>query len=385
MDDKLVQSAKNGSYILYSAPHSLYAGRARSYLVKKGIPFEERSLGHDGFKEAATLGKLPTIPILVTPLGEVIRDGAAIVEHFESTSGHPCSPSGPLQNLMSILFDVIGAEGLRRPAMHYRWNYPEDNDAFLRHHFFSLFKPDTPDREQKTETAMVKLRSVSELRGVTNDTRELVEALYLELLDALNVHFEHTPYLLGGRPCVGDFGLLAPLHGHLGRDPHPAGLMKKRAPRVYRWVERMNRADQDASEYFDCGTDFLPNDEIPVTLQTVLRVVAQDFIPETAASADFLNLWLSQKNPEVGTPAVFRLGSSIGSIEFLVRAQAFKALVVPYRHFHLQRIHRMFDEHDNLTQDQIAQLLKACGMDNILNFKLNRQIGRLDNLEVWLD
>ena len=385
MDGKLVQSPQKGSYILYSAPHSLYAGRARAYLIKNSITFEERSLGHDGFKRAATVGKLPTIPILVTPAGDAIRDGAAIVEHFESISGHPCRPAGPLQNLMSILFDVIGAEGLRRPAMHYRWNYLEDNDAFLRHHFFSLFKPDTPDREEKTESAMAKLRIVTEMRGVTNDTRELVEALYLELLDALNIHFEHTPYLLGSRPCVGDFGLLAPLHGHLGRDPYPAALMKKRAPRVYRWVERMNRADQDASEYFDCGTDFLPNDEIPDTLQTVLRVVAQDFIPETAASADFLNLWLSQKNPDEGSSAVFRLGSSIGSIEFHVRAQAIKALVVPYRHFQLQRIHRVFDEHDNLAQDQIAQLLRACGMENILNFRLNRQIGRLDNLEVWLD
>ena len=136
MDDKFAQSPQNGSYILYSAPHSLYAGRARAYLIKKGIPFEERSAGHDDFKRAAALGKLPTIPILVTPVGDVIRDGAAIVEHFESISGHQCSPTAPLQNLLSVLFDVIGAEGLRRPAMHFRWNYPDDNDEFLRHHFF---------------------------------------------------------------------------------------------------------------------------------------------------------------------------------------------------------------------------------------------------------
>ena len=385
MDDKLVRSPQNGSYILYSAPHSLYAGRARAYLIKRGISFEERSLGHNGFKRAAALGKLPTIPILVTPLGEVIRDGAAIVEHFESTCGHPCSPSGPLQNLLSILFDVIGAEGLRRPAMHYRWNYPEDNDEFLRQHFFLLFPPDTPDREKKTESAMVKLRSVTKLRGVNEDSRELVEVLYLEFLDALNNHFKLNPYLLGDRPCVGDFGLLAPLYGHLGRDPHPAALMKKRAPRVYRWVERMNRADKDASEYFDRGTDFLPNDEIPDTLQSVLRVVAQDFIPETAASADFLNFWLSQNKPEAGTPAVFRLGASIGSIDFQVRAQAIKALVVPYRHFQLQRIHRAFDESETQVQGRINRLLGACGMADVLNIRLQRQIGRLDNLEVWLD
>ena len=189
MDDKLVTSPQMGSYILYYAPHSLYAGRARSYLIKKGIPFEERSPGHNGFKRAAAPGKLPTFPILVTPVGDLIRDGAAIVEHFESTSGHTCSPSGSLQNLLSVLFDVIGAEGLRRPAMHFRWNYPEDNDEFLSHHFFSLFPPDMPDRRHKTESVILKLVSATELRGVTEETRELVEVLYLEFLDALNNQF----------------------------------------------------------------------------------------------------------------------------------------------------------------------------------------------------
>ena len=384
MNDKPVESALSGRYLLYSAPHSYYSGRARSYLIKRGILFEERSLGHDSFKRVAALGKLPTIPTLVTPAGNVIRDGAAIIEHFESTLGHSCQPPGPLQRMVSGLFDVIGAEGLRRPAMHYRWNYPEDNDEFLRHHFFSLFQPDTPDREGKTESAMAKLRIVTEMRGVTKDTQELVEALYLELLDSLNTHFEQIPYLLGGRPCLGDFGLLAPLHGHLGRDPNPAALMKKRAPRVYRWVERMNRSDQDASEYFDCGTDFLPSDKIPDTLLAVLRVLSEDFVPETIASAKFLNSWLSQKKPEAGAPAVFRMGSSIGSVGFQVRAQTINAIVVPYRHFQLQRIHQMFDEYEIEKQAEVERLLNACGMVDILNVRLKQQIGRSDNLEVWL-
>jgi glutathione S-transferase len=92
---------------------------------------------------------------------------------------------------------------------------------------------------------------------VTDDTRYLVETLYLAFLDALNSHFEQYPYLLGWRPCLGDFGLLGPLYAHLGRDPYPARLMQQRAPRVWRWVERMNRADQDAPEYFNAGDDFL--------------------------------------------------------------------------------------------------------------------------------
>ncbi len=381
-----MECSDGGTYILYSAPHSLYAGRARAYLIKRCIPFEERSVGHSSFTEIKPIGKLPTIPTLVTPNGEVIRDGAAIIDHFESTFGRLFRPISPLQDMVSSLFDVIGSEGLRRPAMHYRWNFPEDNDEFLHYHFFSLFRPDTPDREQKTISVMEMLRTTTKMRGVTGDTKDLVEALYIELLDALNSHFQHTPYLLGGSPCIGDFGMLAPLYGHLARDPYPAALMKKLAPRVYRWVERMNRKNQDALEYFNCDNDFLQRNEIPETLIAVLRVLSQDFVPETVASAKFLNLWLSEQNPETGSPAVFQLGTSpLGNVEFQVRDHTINAAIVPYRHFQLQRIHQIFDEVETKTQIQIKQILKSCDMADILNVRLNRSIGRKDNLEVWLD
>lgn len=381
-----MECSDSGTYFLYSAPHSLYAGRARAYLIKRRIPFEERSVTHSSFTEIKPIAKLPTIPTLVTPNGEVIRDGAAIIDYFESTLGRLFRPVSPLQDIVSSLFDVIGSEGLRRPAMHYRWNFPEDNDDFLRYHFFSLFRPSYPDREQKTISVMEMLRTTTKMRGVTTNTKDLVEALYIELLDALNSHFQHTPYLLGGSPCIGDFGLLAPLYGHLARDPHPAALMKKRAPRVYRWVERMNRASQDAQEYFDCDTDFLQKNEIPETLIAVLRVLSQDFVPETVASAKFLNLWLSEKNPKTGSPAVFQLGTSpLGSVEFQVRDRPIKAAIEPYRHFQLQRIHQIFDEAEKKVQVQIKQILESCGMADVLNIRLNRPIGRKNNLEVWLD
>ena len=50
---------------LYAITHSLYSGRARAYLIKQGIPFEELSTGHERFKaEVLPKGKLPTIPTI---------------------------------------------------------------------------------------------------------------------------------------------------------------------------------------------------------------------------------------------------------------------------------------------------------------------------------
>jgi len=368
---------------LYAITHSLYSGRARAYLIKQGIPFQERSTGHESFKaEVLPKGKLPTIPTLVTPGGEVIRDGAAIIEHFEAVNGRPCQPAGPRQQIISALFDVIGTNGLLRPAMHYRWNYPEDNLDFIRYHFLHSQR-DLPQREEKTDYMMDRMRHAAQLFGVTEQSQALVEGLYLEYLDALNTHFEHYPYLLGGRPSIGDFGLLAPMYAHLGRDPYPARLMQQRATRVYRWVERMNRADQDVPEYFAAGTDFLAADEVPETLLAVLRVLAEDFVPETRAAAACINAWLAEHAPEAGAPAVGRLAGPFGNGQFPVRGQTISALAQPYRFYLLQRVQAAYANLAASDRDAVGHMLEACGMSEVLAITLQRQLGRADNLEVW--
>ena len=41
------------------------------------------------------------------------------------------------------------------------------------------------------------------------------------MLKDLSAHFDSHPYLLGGKPCVGDFSLAGMTYGHLYRDPVP--------------------------------------------------------------------------------------------------------------------------------------------------------------------
>lgn len=369
---------------LYAITHSLYSGRARSYLIKHQIPFRELSTGHESFKaEVLPKGKLATIPTLVTPEGEVIRDGAAIIEHFEATNGRPSQPTGPRQRIISALFDVIGTDGLLRPAMHYRWNFPEDNLAFVRYHFLHSQR-DTPERAEKTEAMMDRMRYAAMIFGVTEHSQGVVESLYLDYLDALNGHFEQYPYLLGWRPSVGDFGLIAPMYAHLGRDPHPAKLMQQRAVSVHRWVERMNRADQDVPEFFNAGTEFIDDDEVPESLMTVLRILAEDFVPETLAAADAINGWLTENKPEAGAPAVGRLAQAAGTATFAVRGETIEALAQPHRFYLLQRVQ---DDYASLSETEKAAVdvvLSKSGMTAILDAALNRRIERADNLEVWV-
>jgi glutathione S-transferase len=371
------------SHILYAMPHSLYSGRARSYLIKNRIPFEERSTGHESFKaEVLPKGKLPTIPTLVTVDGEVIRDGAAIIEHFEAANGRPCQPPGARQQVISALFDVIGTDGLLRPAMHYRWNFPDDNLAFVRYHFLHSQR-DVPEREEKTEAMMNRMRHAAMIFGVTEQSQPVVEALYLEYLEALNTHFECYPYLLGWRPCIGDFGLLAPMYAHLGRDPYPARLMQQRAPAVYRWVERMNRKDQDVPECFNAGSDFLANDEVPETLIPVLKILAEDFVPETLAAAELINSWLAEHQPESGAVAVGRLAEALGMADFTVRGEMITALSQPHRFYLLQRVQDVFAALAQEEQVGVADIMSDTGMSAVLSTALARRIVCSDNLEVW--
>ena len=370
-------------HILYAMPHSLYSGRARSYLIKNRIPFKERSTGHESFKaEVLPKSKLPTIPTLFTAEGEVIRDGAAIIEHFEAANGRPCQPPGSRQQVISALFDVIGTDGLLRPAMHYRWNFPDDNLAFVRYHFLHSQR-DVPEREEKTEAMMNRMRHAAMIFGVAEQSQPVVEDLYLEYLDALNTHFEHYPYLLGWRPCIGDFGLLAPMYAHLGRDPYSARLMQQRAPAVYRWVERMNREDQDVPECFNAGSDFLANDEIPETLIPVLKILAEDFVPETLAAADLINSWLAKHQPESGAVAVGRLAEALGTADFTLRGETITALAQPHRFYLLQRVQDIFAALAQEEQVGVADIMSDAGMSVVLSTALTRRIVRSDNLEVW--
>ena len=120
--------------LLYSVAQSLFTGRARSYLIKQGIPYEERAPQPYLYQLGKKIGR-GSMPTIVFPDGRIIRDGVAIVDFFEERSGHPAKPPGPCQHIVSLLFDALGAEGLSRPAMHYRFNFNEEQRDFILYHF----------------------------------------------------------------------------------------------------------------------------------------------------------------------------------------------------------------------------------------------------------
>ena len=370
---------------LYGGPASFYTGRARSYLIKAGLAYREVVPNTRHYAETVLpkAGGRRGIPTIETETGEVIRDGAAIIDHYEAINGHRFSPTTPKQRVVSRLFDVIGAEGLLRPGLHYRWNFPAENHEWLVFQFGGAI-PNFVNREAKTkmtEMAMKRASMAGYLWGAQPHAFKVIEELYEELLELLNAHFSEQPYLLGGKPSIGDFGLIAPFYGHLGRDPKPLSLMQEKAIRLFRWVERMNRPEPDIGEFENKDEAYLPDDQIPDTLIAVLKFLAEDFVPETKAAADHINGWIdAQDELAPGTVAE----RSAGQADFDLRGVTISAMAQPYRFYLLKRVQDEFAALNDAAKADVEALLAACDLSDVLGFRLSRDIGRTDNLEVWL-
>jgi hypothetical protein len=166
--------------------------------------------------------------------------------------------------------------------------------------------------------------------------------------------------------------------------------MQQQAVHVYRWVERMNRAAQDAPEHFPSTgyavpeAGFLANDEIPATLLAALAVIAEDLVPETHAAAEVINGWLVVNPVEAGAKASRYLGQSCGKARFTVRDQTMVAGAQPYRFFVLQSVQDCYARCSADERIGIDELLQSCGLDELLDIKLARRLGQQDNLEVWV-
>jgi len=205
--------------------------------------------------------RLRVTPIVETPQGEVLQDSTAIILALEqSLPARPMVPATPLQRVLAHLLDAYATEHLLLPAMHYRWAEPHVSEqrSFLDAEFgrVSYLGNDRAARNAAGARMMGYFSNMLGSLGGTPETAPAIEAVYLDLLERLDEHFQHYPYLLGGHPSIADFGFMAPLYAHLGRDPVPARLMALRAPNVKRWVERMNLAAIPDGEFPDQAPAF---------------------------------------------------------------------------------------------------------------------------------
>lgn len=375
-------------FILYGMQASLFTGKVRAYMRRNRIPVTERGAGHPEYLNRIFPHMNRFImPVIETPNGDIIQDGTDIMDYLEGRGfgSEPLYPEDPVTKTVAYLFELFGNEGLLRPAMHYRWNFDDENLEFLKVSFADVFPAhlDANGRSAAFDHASGRMRKASKAFGVMSETLSAIEDSYAEFLSLYNAHLQNNYFLLGDAPTISDYGLFNPLYAHLARDPKPAHLMKTTAPYVWNWVERMNRPEQTQEHTIDNPpTAMFNGDSLPDTLKTLMIYVGEEYAAEFSAHVDFTDNWLWEQGEEpekVKAP----LGRGIGFATFNWRGQDIKTVVMPYRFYLAQRLWDHFDGCSGAVQKNIRDLFSKCGLEVFLDKRPSRNVLRHDYHEIW--
>jgi glutathione S-transferase len=257
-----------GEYTLYVFWISYFSGKMQAYLRYKQIPHRTVEPKWNGELLSTILPNtgLMKVPVVHTPDGEWLADSTPMIDWFEARFPQGAVlPGDPLQAFFCRLLEDYADEWLWRPALHYRWSYPADSHMLARRFAETFLSTQPLPRSMVAALALRRQRRIYvEGDGITAATRPHVESIYLDTLDRLQAIFERQPFLLGGRPCLADFGFFASMFRHFSLDPTPSLIMQARAPAVLEWVARLwnTRHDQAGGPW--CGAGTLPAGWLPI-------------------------------------------------------------------------------------------------------------------------
>ena len=381
-------------FILWGTPHSLYTGKARSCLIKKGIAFVERCPSHPDYKARVRQAvAMVTFPVLETPEGQCIQDSTDIVTYLDSLedsmSPTAMTPSTPVQKVVAMLIDGFGLEGMLQAAMHYRWSYRDEQELFLQTEFGRglYVGADREARRVAGRRVMDFFSSSLPSLGINPQTAASIETAYEELLEILDVHFQSYPYLMGWRVSIADLGLIAPMYAHLGRDPYPTALMKKRAPNVARWVERMQLPNTPDGEYAAHKVDWLPDDAIPDTLKPLLALVYRDWGPQLIADIHIYRQWLDTL-PDLKAGDLININDkpmvhpTLGAVSYTWRGAQVQRASAVHGLWMFQTAQEAMRAMPPDAEKKFSELLKCTGGQELMDLTLPRAMTRLNNVLV---
>ncbi len=360
-------------HILYGTEFSLYTGKVRAYLRYKGIAYEEKLSTLNVYRKVIIPQTgVRFIPVVQTPQGEFIQDTTDIIDTLEARfPERSVYPETPAQRLTALLFELMGDEWLLIPAMHYRWNFPEENEKFIMGEFGRIIAPWAPGLLRRIAGRQLakNFSGMLPMLGITEKTIPAIEAGYEEFLGHLDAHFAQHSYLLGERASMGDFGLMAPLYAHLYRDPAPGKLMRRIAPNVTRWVERMNQPLPKIG-------DWLADDAVPDTLLPILERQFAEQFPFLKATAGALKQWHEQHGQQ-------KLPRSLGTHEFTLGETQGERALLPFSLWMAQRPAGYYAALAENEKPQARRLLARAGGEDAINLGDFPQLARERNRLVF--
>ena len=209
-------------------------------------------------------------------------DSTPIIRRLEAEyPGRSVLPADPALAFIDYLIEDFGDEWCTKYMFHYRW-YPAedaDNAGTLLPLSMQLNLPDDTLAQMKaffTERQVGRLYVV----GSNDTTAPVIDASYRRFLAAMEAHLAQQPFMLGGRPGAGDFGLFGQLSQLVGFDPTPRAIAHAVSPRTVAWVGCME--DQCGLEPQEDHWHAL--EEQPDSLRAVLAEIGRVYVPAQLAN-----------------------------------------------------------------------------------------------------
>ncbi len=314
--------------IHYGWDVSPYSAKTRTYLRYKGIPHDDRH--PNAWMLMRTIAKAvgkPVMPTIHEPGpggGAWMQDTSDIIDALEARHPEPSiHPPGPTQRLASHLMELHADEWLPTVIMHTRWNYP-DSTAFAIDEFAREGLPGWPKflARRIIKPMADRMAAYRPKLGISAATEPGIEAFTKELIARLQGHFAAHDFLLGGRPCLGDFALFGPLWAHVWRDPGTTSWFDD-APDVVRWFERMQAPEAPG--------EWVPDDEVPATLDAVYRTMFEEQWAYLKDLVGVIDAWAAEH------PDATRLPRVLGDHEFVFGGARGTRRLITFSQWMLQR------------------------------------------------
>ena len=325
-----------------ATPLSYFSAKIRPLLRYKRIAFTE--IDPDVGAYISTIiprTGVAFIPVLTTDRDETLQDTPRIIERIEALVPMPAViPSDPVVRTVAEIIQDFADDALILPAMHFRWNFPDQRDWILR---------DWTRHMGDAAAKMTERMSGSlPFLGITDKTRDAIDAWYDRLLQLLDAHLAEHRFVLGDRLSLADLGMIGPFYPHLGRDPVPAARMRKNAPRVAAWVGDVNDAATPASD------EFAPM--VADTLIPLLKEIANVFLPMQKVSAEFVAKSLQDK------PDGEAVDRALGMIETPILGVVEQRFVNVYSAWRQERTASRYRALEDSERKRVDVLLEPTGL-----------------------
>jgi glutathione S-transferase len=282
--------------IIYGCDISYFTGKLENYFRLKGLPYTLHAMqGPADFKLVKQKTGVEQMPALQLGDGRWMTDSTKIIEWFEQVFPETSVvPLDPLQGFISLLLEDYADEWLWRPAMHYRWHYPEGAHHSSRHLVDELAGSiPLPGFLKRWAMRMRQRNGYTTGDGINADNVKGVEDIYLRSLQQLEAIFNQRPFLLGDKPSLADVGFAGPFFRHFGLDPVPQEIMRQQAPSVFEWIARLwnTKLESDNSSYVD---------GIPEDLGPLLDEIGNSYLPYLCANVDAVAAGKKRFDTEIG-------------------------------------------------------------------------------------